>query len=685
MNVLSLFDGMSCGQIALNRAGIKYDKYYASEIDKFAISVTMKNYPETIQLGSVTEIKAESMPQIDFLIGGSPCFVSGTKIICKNKIKNIEDVQIGDYVLTHKNIYQKVLSIGNQISNIYKLQAQGSTSTLTTEEHPYYIRKRNRIWDNKKRSYFYRFETPEWVKVKDIKKGDYVGTPILKNSTNPYNLTEKECLLLGLYIGDGHTRKDYRNTENRPKDRNWQLIISVGSHEKDLFQRLDLPEHSFFSHTKSVHRAVFSNKRLVQIAEEHCGIGAENKYLSKMLLDLPINLLSNILDGYEFSDGSFRRNVYRATTISKSLVETLALAIAKVYKTTCCIEYTIRKSKTIIEGREVNQKNTYTISYRKDHCKQSRAWVIDGVVWNPIKNIVITEDKEKVYNLEIDKDNSYIANNHIVHNCQGFSFAGKQLNFDDPRSKLFFEYVRLLRECKPKYFLLENVKMKKEYKDIISSELGCQPIEINSALVSAQNRKRLYWTNIPNVTQPEDKGILLKDVIEKADYVIDDLYKNREPRIYIEKSPKLRSSHDHFKCAAVRGRYLVDGVIEDNIKLNKATILGRRLNERGVREDYNKDVRITQCLEVRASNTDKSNCLTTVEKDNVLTTLPIGRHIDVFKNNLPFRYYTIKEYCRLQTVPDDYFPATVSENQSKKMLGNGWTIDVIAHIFKGLK
>ena len=92
--------------------------------------------------------------------------------------------------------------------------------------------------------------------------------------------------------------------------------------------------------------------------------------------------------------------------------------------------------------------------------------------------------------------------------CQGFSFAGNKLNFKDPRSKLFFEYVRILKECNPKYFLLENVKMKKESQDIISENMNVEPIEINSSLVSAQNRKRLYWTNVPNITQPKDKGIL---------------------------------------------------------------------------------------------------------------------------------------------------------------------------------
>lgn len=101
--------------------------------------------------------------------------------------------------------------------------------------------------------------------------------------------------------------------------------------------------------------------------------------------------------------------------------------------------------------------------------------------------------------------------------CQGFSLAGKQLNFEDPRSKLFFEFVDILKYVKPKYFLLENVKMKKESQVIITEYLGVKPIEINSALVSAQNRKRLYWTNISNVKQPKDRKIMLESVIESGE------------------------------------------------------------------------------------------------------------------------------------------------------------------------
>lgn len=229
--------------------------------------------------------------------------------------------------------------------------------------------------------------------------------------------------------------------------------------------------------------------------------------------------------------------------------------------------------------------------------------------------------------------------------CQGFSSSGKQLNFNDPRSKLFFEYVRAIKECQPKYFLLENVVMKKEWQDIISSYLGVEPIEINSSLVSAQNRRRLYWTNIPNVTLPKDKNITLEDILEDIEFP---------------------------NPAAIRGR-----------RLNKATIVGRRLDKNGHRKDTDKTIPITQCLEVRATNTDKSNCLTTVDKDNVLTPLPIGRHPDAFKNNLPFRYYTTKEMCCLQTVPDDFLNM-IPDSAARKALGNGWTVDVIAHIFSFL-
>ena len=548
MIALSLFDGGSCGQVALNNIGMKPTKYYASEVDKYAIQVTQHNWPDTIQLGDVTKWREWDIDwsNIDLLIGGSPCFAAGTKIITSDSIKPIEDIKVGETVLTHEGRYKKVLRVGGKFSDIYVLQSQSGTETETTENHPYYARKRYKIWNNEKRTYEFKFSHPEFVKVKDLTKDHYLATPILKTSDNPENLTEDECFLIGLYVGDGHTRKDFRTSEGRRKDRHWQLIISVGEHEKDLFVSKVKLKHSLYKHTQSVYRAVFSSKRLVKYVESQCGSSAHTKRFGKAILDLPENLLRKVIEGYLFADGSYRKNTHRSTTVSKNLVESLTLAVAKVFKTTTSVEYTVRPKKTKILGRTVNQSDTWTVSFREIHPKQSRAWVIDGFIWNPIKKNENTGRVKPVFNLEVEDDNSYVANNHVVHNCQGFSYAGKQLLFDDPRSALFFVYVDILNHIKKHNpdvkFLLENVQMKPIAENTISYYLGVDSVFIDSALVSAQSRKRLYWANW-QIEQPEDRGIVLADIIESGEvdreksYCIDaNYYKGGSLNNYLEKS-----------------------------------------------------------------------------------------------------------------------------------------------------
>lgn len=195
--------------------------------------------------------------------------------------------------------------------------------------------------------------------------------------------------------------------------------------------------------------------------------------------------------------------------------------------------------------------------------------------------------------------------------CQGFSFAGKGLNFDDPRSKLFFEFVRLLKECKPKWFLLENVKMKKEFKDIISEQLGVKPILINSSLVSAQNRERLYWTNIPIQGLPNDKGLFLKDIIE------------------IGSGKKLSEQ------TAQRPRTL---------------------------RNYRSENQKAFCMLATMWKGSQSNGMTVIDDNGLRNITPL-------------------ECERLQNVPDNYTNVVANTNRYK-MLGNGWTVDVIVEIFK---
>lgn len=625
MNVLSLFDGISCGQVALNRIGAKYGNYFASEIDQNAIKITQHNYPNTIQLGDVREWEKWKLPKIDLLLAGSPCFVGSTPVVCDDDIKPICDIKVGDRVLTHNGRYKKVLKVGASKKEIYEINSQGSYRTETTENHPYYVRKRSKKFNSKTRRYEWVFSEPYWEKVKNISKSYYVGTPILTSSLNPLNLTEDECFLLGIYLGDGHTRKDFKNKEKTR--RHWQLIISIGEHEVNDFEKAVKIKHSIFKHTKSVCRAVFSNKRMVEIAETHCGCGAGNKGLSKMILDLPTNLLKRFLDGYEFSDGSTRKNEYRIASISPKIPQTLPIAIAKVYQTTCSVQYNKRKPTCIIEGRLVNQKNSWEVSYRKYHTKQSRAWVIDGIVWNPVKSITKTNKTDFVYNIEVDDDKSYIANTHIVHNCTGFSCAGKRLAFKDEQSALIQQFFDILDNLKPNYFLLENVKMKQEYQDIISERVGVEPIMINSSLVSAQNRPRLYWTNIPNVDTPKDKGLLIKDILEETDE------KNYE---FVH--PNWRES----KIQEFGKNYL------------QYDMSGKGYKSQSFRAYYLKS---------------KMCCLN--------HTSPHGPKILLKDEKI--RKATRLEHERLQTLPDGY-TNIIEMNKAKRAIGNGWTVDVICHI-----
>lgn len=244
--------------------------------------------------------------------------------------------------------------------------------------------------------------------------------------------------------------------------------------------------------------------------------------------------------------------------------------------------------------------------------------------------------------------------------CQGFSFAGKQLNFDDERSKLFFEYVRILNEIKPKYFLLENVKMKKEFQDVITQYLGVEPIMINSSLVSAQTRQRLYWTNIPNVQQPQDKGILLKDIIlsDVEPVVLRNLYggfNETAVRVFENKSPTLRT-------AAGGGH--IPSFVKKNLLLSEQAIeyMNRQVKDGRNHWDFKHHSDISN---------DKSS--------TVVANFFKGVPYNVFKDWDCIRKFDPIECERLQTLPDNYTHG-ISNTQRYRSIGNGWTVDVITHI-----
>jgi DNA-cytosine methyltransferase len=354
--------------------------------------------------------------------------------------------------------------------------------------------------------------------------------------------------------------------------------------------------------------------------------------------------------------------------------------------------------------------------------------------------------------------------------CQGFSFAGKQLAFNDPRSALFFTFIDILNHCRKfnpnVLFLLENVDMKREHMKVINDYTGVFPVNINSNLVSAQNRNRWYWSNIrikkvglfgevhTDISQPEDKGILLKDILEKEvdeKYFLSDKMLNVFYNRKTEWQGQFRPTYGDKKSNCITSRVHKMGVDDNYI----VSMVGRKTDENGVRKDNDKSIKTTQRLEPNLSG--KTNCLTSVQKDNLVMQLnpstesggkqpyqqnrvydvngifPAlqteyrgliipeattkgfievnpgecfdfenpksetrrGRKMDAKSNCLmaketDFMQYTSTgrirrltptECARLQTIPE-WYKWECSDTQQYRMLGNGWTIDVIKHILR---
>lgn len=313
--------------------------------------------------------------------------------------------------------------------------------------------------------------------------------------------------------------------------------------------------------------------------------------------------------------------------------------------------------------------------------------LFDGIsiAQQALKNVGI--DVEKYYASEIDKYAIQITqknfpntiqigdvknvNGTMFHDidlliggspCQDLSIAKKdRKGLDGERSGLFWEYVRILKEVKPKYFILENVNsMPKEAKKVITEELGVEPIMINASLVSAQNRKRLFWTNIPNVTIPEDRGILLKDILDDN---VDEKYNISAKLLYT-----------FLKPSGKNGSFPPIRIIT---KDDKAVTLTARYYKMGRSDNYIKRI---GCF----NHGGQGDRVYSIEGKSVSLSANgggKGAKTGLYKQEDVIRKLTPIECERLQSLPDNYTEG-ISNTQRYKALGNGFNCAVIEHILK---
>lgn len=543
------------------------------EVDKFAATsyCAIHGVDPVLNIGDITKVDENNMLPFNMICGGSPCFPAGTLISTKKGLKAIENINVGDYVLTHKNRYMPVDNVGGEIDKeIYIMKAQGFLDIFATSYHPFYV-KRN------------KYSNAEKMKMEDIKKGFYIASPINTKSDNYYDLTDEQCWILGRYVADGHIRHDKR--KDRIESYQYGVVLSVGNSKvEEVKNNITSYNYSCYPHTESTHRVVISSKELVEFIEKNkFGTSALTKTIPQFILDLPVDKLEKFLNGYMSGDGCEIKDsgLYSATTISRELAINLREAIQKVYRVGCRTYYTETEDTCVIEGRTVNQNDTYIIRFIKDTTRKHLWFIEDNKIWYPVKSVDKTSRIENVYNIEVNSDHTYVADGIVVFNCQDFSIAGKKAgsgwtckdctgddgepftynpltvhwskrdkcpncgseNLDKTRSSLLVEWLRVVRANKPAWGIYENVKniVGKSFRntfDMFIEELHEYGYNTYWKVLNAkdfgipQNRERLYLVIIRkeldngNFDLPDgfESDITIYDILEDEENVPDKYY-----------------------------------------------------------------------------------------------------------------------------------------------------------------
>lgn len=529
----------------------------------------------------------------------------------------------------------------------------------TTPNHLFYVREKSHVWNCKTRSYTRVFSKPRRKQADSLKRTDYLGIPInnkseipnwggiiftwsdgrkdrFKNQLSEYMNNKDFWWLMGRYVSDGWLKT------------NGGIVISCGKNKfSEMKNKCDsLGVKYSISEEKTSINFHYSLKELGKFCESF-GKYAYGKRVPSFVINLPVYLLEYFINGYMAGDGCFTNKRYKCSSISRELIYGIAQCVSKVYKQPYSIYKTTRKTKTQIDGRLVNQRDTYELCFKKEKCIQDKAFYENGFVWFPVNKIECA-GINCVYDLTVDKNNSFTVQGVIVHNCQDLSFAGKQAGIKQgTRSGLLYEVERLLEDAvennrQPKYMLLENVKAlvsKKFMPDFQHWLNKLDKLGYNNywQVLNAkdygvpQNRERVFVISIRKdvdtkgykfpLPVPLEKRLkdMLEDNVDEKYYLSDDKVTNLITQI------KERDISNTIRCegsGSLDGKHTWDIIVEPLCAASR----GRNPNNPS---DRTTGIPTEQRLEINTSGC--SNTLTTVQKDNyviVPKVIQVGNIVD---------------------------------------------------------
>ena len=494
---------------------------------------------------------------IDIIVGGPPCFVAGTTVLTNSGYKEIESVTLDDKLITHTGTFQDIVNLQQKLysGNLYNVHVKYNPNIIEcTSEHPFYIREKVKLWNNDTKIYNDVFNKPIRKSAKDLTINDYVGMIINKNDDIPeftFNETTIKLdnihywFMIGYFICTGIIQEVY--DENGNSKHEIAFLIKNKNEKKvyDIIKKiLDIQEQKY-DESKYKKFSCF-NHEWSQILKQFDLIKGD---FPEWVHNAPKSLIQEFINGYMIGNGNHKKD---GVSLMINLPLSSALNLQRLYLKL--------GNMTLIKKTKMN---TYTIEITINKLKEPNWFIENNYVWISLNNI---KNKKvinvPVYNFEVKNDNSYIVENIIVHNCQGFSIAGKR-NKNDPRNSLFMEYCKYLNYFEPKAFIMENVmgilSMKTEDDenviDIIMEKLGENyNCKINKLYASdfevPQNRRRVIIVGIrkdldifPEEIKPFltfDERIPVKTVLEDEDDV-DDSYFLSEKAIEGIKKKKAKS------------------------------------------------------------------------------------------------------------------------------------------------
>jgi DNA (cytosine-5)-methyltransferase 1 len=452
------------------------------------------------------------IPDHDVLVGGFPCFTAGTAILTESGYRPIEQLAVGDRVLTHLGRWRRVTAVmSREAESTLVIRGQGFPDIRTTDEHPFWARRRGHRWDNVERRDVRTFDEPRWIEAGQMDRSTFVSQVYpAEHPAPPVDTKQAPAFywLVGRYLADG-----WRVTANGKG----RVVIAAGAHEADEVERRI---RAVYPCTPARERTVV--KFHITRAEFHgwladFGHGAAGKRIPAWLYGIDRDQAAALLDGYATGDGHPWQEGWKATTVSRSLALGLALLVQKAFGVVASIHEAPVPAATTIEGRVVGQQKQYQLVVPP----RNRSAFIEGDYGWKLVRSVKSAPGATVYNISVEEDESYVADGCVVHNCQDYSVAktlNQALGLEGKKGVLWWQIHRILTMKRPRFFFLENVDRllkspaSQRGRDfaIMLATLGNLGYEVEWRMVNAadygfpQKRRRVYIVGRLAGPEPRD-------------------------------------------------------------------------------------------------------------------------------------------------------------------------------------